>query len=115
MTSEQLNYIYETAQRAVNSNPWVTLDYITSEQLIMFCVRVYEGYTERKVITERIFGHQDTTLIVSNRKISVILNESSQSSYTLVSGLFQGMYEYDNIMAFLEYVDITFLKADLTR
>lgn len=115
MNSEQLNYLYQTAQRAVKYNYWVALDFITEEQLAMFCVRVYEGYTERKVITERIYGHQDTTLIVSCRKISVILNESNQSSYTLVSGLFQGLYEFDNIVTFLEYLDITFLRAQLSR
>lgn len=113
MTPEILKQVYETAVKVVDSNDWHALDFVDDEQLAMFCVRVYEGFNERKVLTERMFGTQDLTVIVSWSRVSVILNETAQSSYVVFEVLFQYADIYADLSNLLQCVDFAIARAEL--
>lgn len=113
MESKDLNEVLEIATLVVQNNDWRAKDYIPSEQLAMWLVRVYEDYYKRKVITERIYGHQDISVILSDTKLSVILNETGQASSAQCVNLMAYNNIEEDLVSAMEVLDIAILRAEL--
>ncbi len=107
METKDLNKLYQTASALIESHEFHALQYATLDQLAMWCVRCIENYNQRKVLTERIYGHQDLSIILSDNRLSVILNDTGQQSWVKVENLIT--YEdieldIDSLMQALDYV-----------
>lgn len=113
MESKDLNEVHNIAVNVVQNNDWRSKDYITDAELAMWLVRVYEDYYKRKVITERIYGHQDITVILSDTKLSVILNETGQASYAKCENLMAYNNIEEDLISAMEVLDIAILRAEL--
>lgn len=113
MDSSALKEIYDTAIRVVQSNDWASLDYVSSEQLAMWLVRVCEGFTQRKVLTERLYGQQDISVILTQNRVSVVLNDTSQSSYAKFGYQVTFDVVFDDMFYLLQMLDLAILKAQL--
>lgn len=81
METTDLNQIYQQAYSQLENGVWKAKNYASTDQLAMWCVRCIEQYYERKVITERMTSLQDISVILSDHKLSVILNETGQHSW----------------------------------
>lgn len=81
METTDLNQIYQQAYSQIENGEWKAKNYASTEQLAMWCVHCYEQYNKRKVITERMTDIQDITIILSDHKLGVILNETGQHSW----------------------------------
>lgn len=113
MESKDLNEVLEIANQVVQNNDWRAKDYVPNEQLAMWLVRVYEDYYKRKVITERIHGHQDISVILSDTKLSVILNETGQASSAQCVNLMAYNNIEEDLVSAMEVLDIAILRAEL--
>lgn len=113
MESKDLNEVLEIATQVVQNNDWRAKDYITNEQLAMWLVRVYEDYYKRKVLTERLHGQQDISVILSDTKLSVILNETGQASSAKCENLMAYNNIEEDLTSAMELLDIAILRAEL--
>lgn len=112
MESKDLNQIYQTAFAMIEANNYHALEYVSNDQLAMWCVRCIENYQQRKVITERIYGKQDVTVILSDYKLSVILNETGQHSWVKAKNIIQYDDTETDIDHLIQTLDIAILRAE---
>lgn len=112
METNDLNQLYQTALALIERNQYHALDYVPLQQIAMWCVKCIETYHERKVITERIFGHQDITIILSNYKLSVILNETGQQSWVKAQDIINNEDTEADVDALMQNLDFALLRAE---
>ena len=112
MESKDLNQIYQTATTMIEANNYHALEYVSLDQLAMWCVRCIENYQQRKVITERVYGKQDVTVILSDYKLSVILNETGQHSWVKAKNIIQYDDTETDIDHLIQTLDIAILRAE---
>lgn len=107
METNDLNKLYQTASALIETNNYHALLYVPVKQLAMWCVRCIEQYHQRKVITERIYGYQDLSIILSDSRLSVILNETGTQSWVKAENIITNEdteADIDSLMQALDYV-----------
>ncbi len=113
MQTSDLNQVYQTATALIEANNYKALEYVPINQLAMWCVRCIEQYHQRKVITERIYGHQDISIILSDYKLSVILNESGKHSWVKAENIIQYEDTAADIDTLMQCLDFAILRATI--
>ena len=111
METNDLNQLYQTALALIEQNNYYALDFVPLKQIAMWCVKCIETYHERKVITERIYGYQDITIILSNYKLSVILNETGRQSWVKVQDIIKNEDTETDVDTLMQNLDFALLRA----
>lgn len=112
MKTNDLNELYQTASALIEANDYHALQYAMADQLAMWCVRCIENYHQRKVLTERIYGHQDMSIILSDRKLSVILNETGTQSWTKCENIITNEDTEADIDALMQSLDFVLYRTE---
>lgn len=113
MKTNDLNELYQTASALIEANDYHALQYARADQLAMWCVRCLENYHQRKVLTERIYGHQDLTIILSDRKLSVILNETGTQSWVKAENIISNEDTEADIDALMQSLDFALIRTEM--
>lgn len=87
--------VYETALSFYEISDVYAKQYFTTQNLALWFLTVYMMYDQCKVITTRLVGEQDFSIIVSHYKMSAIWNNQRTHSWAK----HVNMIEYEDLLA----------------
>lgn len=112
MKTDNYEEIYQMALEVINENEFTIKEYISNHNLALWAMQVYNMYSENKVITTRLQKLIDISVIISHTKISVIINDTSKSSYTKAEKIIQYEDLETDLLMLLILLDFTYIKAE---
>lgn len=115
MKENNYSRIYDTAINLIESLDLYVKEYFDDKQLALWVVAVYSTFDQLKVITTRILGKTDSSVIVSHHKISVIINDYSVHSWVKCEEVIVYDNLEDDIENLLTSLDIAYIRTDMNR
>lgn len=112
MKNEDYAEVYDTALNVVSAMDLEVKGYFTAKQLALWAMTVYNAFDQVKVITTRLLGVIDCSVIVTHLRLSVIINDTNKASWMAEEDVI-GYEELDaDIANLLQVLDYAFVKAD---
>lgn len=115
MKENDYSKIYDTAMNLIESLDLYIKEYFNDKQLALWVVAVYSTFDQLKVITTRIIGKTDSSVIVSHNKISVIINDYDVHSWVKCEEVIKYSNLEDDIENLLASLDIAYIRTDINR
>lgn len=115
MKENDYSKIYDTAINLTESLDLYVKEYFDDKQLALWVVAVYSTFDQLKVITTRILGKTDSSVIVSHYKISVIINDYAVHSWVRCEEVIKYSNLENDIENLLTSLDIAYIRTDINR
>lgn len=112
MQETDQKHILDVAKSLIEQNEYYVTEYFDAELLAYWFLSVYNVFGNRKVITHRLRSHNDVSIIVSDTRISVILNEIGQSSWCPIENAIQYNELEEDVDTVFTHLDMAIQRAE---
>lgn len=112
MKNEDYAEIYDTALNLAGALELEVKEYFTTKQLALWAMTVYNAFDQVKVITTRLLGDIDCSVIVSHLRLSVIINDTNKASWLAEEDVIKYEELDIDLTNLMHSLDTAFIKAD---